>query len=197
MSESQNQFQEYHTTFPDTPLSLDADEELLRLLRPEIVSQPSTLEGLFNLMSKAQKLIFKKAVVKQTIYYITKKLPPPEQDEGERLFIELAKEWLRNPTKEVADKAKLAAITDCIDRGVRYFNYPAFFLEPACAAGAKTGLDAAEIALKIAGIGYVGVGIQWQITVAWAILYDQKLPDVGEESVLKTATPPKAKIINN
>jgi hypothetical protein len=148
----------------------------LLLLRLENPNQPDLLERLFNLMDETQKLSFKKAAVQQTIYYITKKLPSPEADEGERLFIEVAKNWLWNPTEEVANRANAGAAADCIDGGVRYFDYPEIFLEPAWAAGAKTGLGAAQSALTAAGTNFAEVALQWQITATWAILYDEKLP---------------------
>jgi len=140
------------------------------------MNQPSTLEELFNLMDEVQKLSFKKAAVQQTIYYITKRLPFPEKDEGERLFIEVAKKWLSNPTEEVANRANAEAAADCIDGGVRYFDYPEIFLEPAWAAGAKTGLGAAERAITAAGTNFAEVARQWQIAAARAILFHKNLP---------------------
>lgn len=148
----------------------------LLLLRLENPNKPDLLELLFNLMDETQKLSFKKAAVQQTIYYITKKLPSPEEDEGEHSFIEVAKNWLSNPTEEVANRANAGAAADCIDGGVRYFDYPEIFLEPAWAAGAKTGLGAAQSALTAAGTNFAEVALQWQITAAWAILYNENLP---------------------
>ncbi|MEG4323266.1 MULTISPECIES: hypothetical protein [unclassified Microcoleus] len=100
----------------------------LLLLRLENPNTPDILELLFNLMDETQKLSFKKAAVQQTIYYITKKLPSPEEDEGEHSFIEVAKNWLSNPTEEVANRANAGAAADCIDGGVRYFDSPEIFL---------------------------------------------------------------------
>jgi hypothetical protein len=47
MPENQNQFQGYDEAVLNSQyqLPLNGDEELLRLLRPEILTQPGTLEG--------------------------------------------------------------------------------------------------------------------------------------------------------
>jgi hypothetical protein len=125
-------------------------------------------------------------MVKQTIHYVTKKSPPPEKDEDENLFITLAKEWVNNPTVKLANELNSVAktmkfdIVHQVSAVVHHqsFDDPEEFLAPAFAAGAETGLDAAEIALTVAGAGYLGIGRQWQITVAWAILYGKKLPNL-------------------
>ncbi len=140
-----------------------------------------SLEELFNRMDEEQKLTFKKSVVQQTIYYITKQLPPPEQDEGERSFINLAKKWLQSPTEEIRNLMNAAITADYIDGGMRYFDYPAIFLQPAWAAGAKTGLEASEYALGAAeAIQQTALASEWQMAVAWAILKGDHLPVLEE-----------------
>ena len=184
---------------PSTPietlwkLGIEFPQEVLNhpvllLLRSKSSIQPNILEGLFNLMNDDQKLTFKKAVVQQTIHYVTQQLPPLEQDEGERSYIELAQQWLENPTEEVASRANFAAIASCIDGGVRYHDYSKYFLEPAWAAGADTGLEAIKYALTAATpsnkSGFYSndeeleekSAHQWQIATVWAILYDKPLP---------------------
>lgn len=141
-----------------------------------ILNKPSSLvlEGLVKVMREKQQLSFKQAVVRQTIYYVSKQLPPEEQDNGERYFISLANKWLDQPTQENAEKASMGVVCDYIDGGMRYFDYPSYFLAPAEAAGSST-YGATQSALTASG-NDSRAAYQWQITAAWAILNNQEPP---------------------
>ena len=132
------------------------------------------LEGLVKVMREKQQLSFKQAVVRQTIYYVSKQLPPEETDNGERCFIFLANQWLEQPTEENAKKARTAVVFDCVDGGVRYFDYSEYFHAPAWAAGSST-YGATQSALTASG-NDSRAAYQWQITAAWAILNNQEPP---------------------
>lgn len=132
------------------------------------------LNELVNRMSEKQQLRFKQAIVRQTIYYVSKQLPPEEHDEGERNFILCANQWLEQPTEKNAEKAKIAAIADCIDGGVRYFDYSEYFHEPAWAAGSDAH-EAAQHALTAAKTD-LQYATQWQIKAALAILNNEDPP---------------------
>lgn len=142
-----------------------------------MVDPSDNLEELVNRMNKQQQLNFKKAVVRQTIDYVSQCLPTKENDQGERWFIDIAHRWLEEPTDERAEKASLAVAADYIDGGMRYFDYPAYFLEPALAAGASAygasrhALAAAEAASLTAH--------QWQMNVAWAIVNNEDIPPLN------------------
>jgi hypothetical protein len=129
---------------------------------------------LVKLMSEKQQLSFKQAVVRQTIYYVSKQLPPEELDNGERCFISLANQWLDRPTEENAKKAGMAAIADCIDGGVRYFDYSQYFHAPASAVD-SSAYGATKCALTASGKNS-RAAYQWQITAACAILIGTPRP---------------------
>jgi len=135
------------------------------------------LEELVNLMSEDQQLSFKQAVVRQTIHYVSKQLPPHDLDEGERTFIALAYQWLEQPTEENAENAQTAAIFDSIDGGARYFDYPTYFLEPAWAAGSSAQYVSRH-ALVASGTDSQAAS-QWQLATAWAILHHEEPPLLG------------------
>ena len=132
------------------------------------------LEGLVKVMREKQQLSFKQAVVRQTIHYVSKQLPPEEQDNGERYFISLANKWLDQPTQENAEKASMGVACDYIDGGMRYFDYPSYFLTPAEAAG-SSAYGATQSALTASG-NDSRAAYQWQITAAWAILNNKEPP---------------------
>lgn len=132
------------------------------------------LEGLVKMMREKQQLSFKQAVVRQTIYYVSKQLPPEEQDNGERDFIFLANRWLEQPTEENAKKAITAVVFDCVDGGVRYFDYSEYFHAPAEAAGSST-YGATQCALTASG-NDSRAAYQWQIIAAWAIMNNKEPP---------------------
>jgi hypothetical protein len=133
---------------------------------------------LFGQMNQRQKLCFKQAIVAQTIYYVSQHLPHEDLDEGERSFIELANQWLAQPTTENADRAITATIFDRVDGGVRYFDYSDYFLIPAEAAGAENGDDATRYALIAAGEFRQDEAQQWQKTAALNILADRDPPSL-------------------
>lgn len=130
--------------------------------------------GLVKVMSEKQQLSFKQAVVRQTIYYVSKQLPLEEKDNGQRYFISLAHQWLDHPTEENAEKASMGVACDYIDGGMRYFDYPSYFLAPAEAAG-SSAYGATQCALT-ASENDSQAAYQWQITAAWAILNNQEPP---------------------
>ncbi|MEG4092556.1 hypothetical protein [Microcoleus sp. Pol12B4] len=132
------------------------------------------LEGLVKVMREKQQLSFKQAVVRQTIYYVSKQLPREEQDKGERYFISLANKWIEQPTQENAEKASMGVACDYIDGGMRYFDYPSYFLTPAEAAG-SSAYGATQCALTASG-NDSRVAYEWQITAAWAILNNKEPP---------------------
>jgi hypothetical protein len=130
---------------------------------------------LFDRMNPAQQLRFKQAIVAQTIYYVSQRLPPAELDDGERRFTDAATQWLKEPTAANADNAIAAAIFDRVDGGVRYFDYSDYFLLPAEAVGAENGYDATTDAIKAAGESSEAAK-QWQQMAAEAILADRQPP---------------------
>lgn len=136
--------------------------------------QAGDLDGLVKLMSEKQQLSFKQAVVRQTIYYVSKQLPPEEKDNGERYFISLANQWLKQPTEENAENASMGVACDYIDGGMRYSDYPSYFLAPAEAA-ASSAYGATQCALTASG-NDSRAAYQWQITAAWAILNNKEPP---------------------
>jgi hypothetical protein len=143
-------------------------------------SEPSDiLETLCDRMKPAQQLCFKQAMVRQTIHYVAQRLPAEADDCGERGFIEIAQDWLDSPTAENAKRASTAAIFDCVDGGVRYFDYGDYFLEPAWAAGAIDGVTAARSGL-VAAIDREAIVRQWQVATAEAILQGQPLPELDD-----------------
>jgi hypothetical protein len=140
------------------------------------------LEMLFRQMNEQQQLRFKQAIVAQTVFYVSQRLPVADQDEGERSFIALANQWLATPTPENADKALNATAFDRVDGGVRNHDISDYFLTPAAAAGAENGYEAVKYALKAGGDFQVAEAKQWQMATAWDLLSDRTPPSV--ESLL-------------
>lgn len=159
-------------------------------------SEPSDiLETLFDRMTPPQQLCFKQAVVRQTIHYVAQHLRDRAEDCEERDFSELARNWIDNPTEENAKRASTAAIFDCVDGGVRYFDYSDYFLEPAWAAGAINGVAAARSAIIAAMAVAVTpedasrseefdrraeIARQWQVATAEAILQGHPFPELAD-----------------
>jgi hypothetical protein len=140
------------------------------------------LEMLFGQMNEQQQLRFKQAIVAQTVFYVSQRLPVEDQDEGECSFIALANQWLAAPTPENAEKAMTATIFDRVDGGVRNHDMSNYFLAPAEAAGAENGYEAVKYALKAGGDFQATEAKQWQMATAWDILSDRTPPSV--ESLL-------------
>ncbi len=140
------------------------------------------LAMLFGQMTGQQQLHFKQAIVAQTVFYVSQRLPVAEKDEGERSFIALANQWLSEPTTENAQKAMTATAFDGVDGGVRNHDMSDYFLIPAEAAGAENGYEAVKYALKAGGDFQMVEAKQWQMATAWDILADRTPPSV--ESLL-------------
>jgi hypothetical protein len=134
------------------------------------------LQKLVESMDDRQQLAFKMAVVRQTIYYVSQYLPPEDRDEGQRSFIHLAQNWLDCPTEEKARSAAICASFDCVDGGVRYFDYSDYFLEPAWAAS-HNAYDAISCALTAAKENAPSAK-KWQLETALAILDDRIIPEL-------------------
>jgi hypothetical protein len=135
---------------------------------------PDELEGLVQAMTPSQKLRFKQAVVRQAIYFVSKRLPPEAQDEGHRDGILAATNWLNEPTEDKAEAATMFAASSCWDGGVRYHDFPAEFLDPAWAAGETDAYKAAYHAAKSAPLTEREAARQWQLASALAILRDEE-----------------------
>jgi hypothetical protein len=127
------------------------------------------LEALLQAMTPSQKLSFKQALVRQAIYFVSKRLPPEEQDEGHRDGILAATNWLNEPTEEKAQDATLFAASSCWDGGVRYHDFPAEFLDPAWTAGETDVCQAASFAANSAPPSEREEARRWQIASAQAI----------------------------
>ncbi|MCP4602302.1 MAG: hypothetical protein GY847_17590 [Proteobacteria bacterium] len=158
------------------------------------------LKTLLNTMNEHQKLQFKQAVVKQAIHYVEEMFPLEEQNDGHRIGIYRAKRWLDEPTEARAREATIAAAAALRDGGVRYFDYPSYFLDPALAAGADNAWKASRFAVeagmdaesdRVFGTRWHGgrreeaklakaialyAALEWQIEAAQVILSDAELP---------------------
>jgi hypothetical protein len=154
-----------------------SDQSILKIMETE-----NLLAMLFGQMNEQQQLRFKQAIVAQTVFYVSQRLPVADRDKGERSFIELANKWIAEPTGENAEQAILATVFDRADGEVRHFEMGEYFLTPAEAAGADSGCDAVTYALKAAGDFQVVEAKQWQMATAWDILADRTPPSV--ESLL-------------
>jgi hypothetical protein len=128
------------------------------------------LGRLVQAMTSSQKLRFKQAVVRQSIYFVSKRLPPEAEDEGHRDGILVATNWLNEPTAEKAEAATMFAASSCWDGGVRYHDYTADFLDPAWTAGETDVYKAAYHAANSAPLVERALARQWQIACAQAIL---------------------------
>jgi hypothetical protein len=135
------------------------------------------LAMLFGQMSEQQQLRFKQAIVAQTIFYVSQRLPVTDQDQGERDFVALANHWLAEPTIENAEKAQITTVTGRKNNVIRDH-----FFTPAEAAGAENGYEATKYALIAGGDFQINEAKQWQMATAWDILADRTPPSV--ESLL-------------
>ena len=133
-------------------------------------------------MNEQQQLRFKLAIVAQTVFYVSQRLPIVELDNGERSFIELANKWIAEPTIKNAEQAALAAVLDKVDGESRHFELSEYFLTPAEAAGADNGYESVPYALKAAGDFQIAEAKQWQMATAWDLLADKTPPSI--ESLL-------------
>ena len=88
--------------------------------------------------------------MEETIRIVMPLLPPEDADEGHRGGIAWASRWLADPSDETAKNASFYYAAECIDGGVRYFDYPEVFLGPALVAGADEATRAAYFALLAA-----------------------------------------------
>jgi hypothetical protein len=140
------------------------------------------LEMLFGQMNEQQQLRFKQAIVAQTVFYVSQRLPIADLDQGERSFIELANNWIAEPTAKNAEQAALAAV-DQVDGEAKNLSIGEHFLLPAGAAGAENGYEAVFYALKAAGDFQIVEAKQWQMATAWDLLSNQTPPSV--ESLLE------------
>ena len=131
---------------------------------------PDDVEELQRWMTSAQELRFKQAVVAQAIYYVSKLLPPEADDDGHRSGIRAAIRWLREPTEEMAGHVAALAMAECWDGGVRYHDYPEYFLGPASVAGDTDVRRAARSAIDTAPPEERQAALQWQVESAQAIL---------------------------
>ena len=134
------------------------------------------VEAHVQTMTSAQRLRFKQEVVKQAIYFVSKLLPPEADDDGHRGGIRAAGRWLREPTEEVARDVNCFAVAECWDGGVRYHDYPAYFLDPAWVAGERDVCKAARLAVNTAPPAEREAALRWQIASAQAILRGKEPP---------------------
>jgi hypothetical protein len=141
--------------------------------RRSVATEANELERLLKAMNSDQKLRFKQAVVRQAIYFVSKRLPPENEDDGHRHCIRVASDWLNEPTEQNARDAATYAISECWDGGARYDDYPRVFLGPVYAV-AFDGYDSAQRAMYTVPPTEQETARQWQIASAQAILRDQE-----------------------
>jgi len=127
------------------------------------------IEALAQTMTSAQRLRYKQAVVAQAIHFVSKLLPSEADDDGHRKGIQAAIRWLREPSDEVARDAIFLTVAECWDGGVRYYDYPVYFLDPARAAGETDVCKAARLAVNTAPPAERDAALRWQIESAQAI----------------------------
>ena len=136
----------------------------------------SQTEPLASRLTDEQQLHFRQALVRQAIRYVTKILPSEALDEGHRLGCQWAARWLDCPTEEIARDVCSCAAGECWDGGVRYFDYPEYFLAPIWVIGV-TDLDAAaRLAAETAPESERGSAVNWQIAAVRAIARGRELP---------------------
>lgn len=136
------------------------------------------IEALAQTMTSAQRLRFKQAVVAQAIHFVSKLLPPEAKDEGHRRGIRAAVRWLREPSNEVARDVTFLAVGERWYGGVRYYDYPGYFLDPAWVAGETDVCKAARLAVNTASPEEQEAALRWQIASAQAILWGAEPPPV-------------------
>ena len=137
---------------------------------------PDELAALLDAMTPDQRLRFKQAVVRQTIHFVSRLLPPDDEDDGHRTGILLALDWLNEPTDEKAHAATMSGVAECWDGGVRYHDYPLLFLDPAWAAGESDLGRAAEYGVRSAPAAERETAREWQMESARAILRNDEPP---------------------
>ena len=135
------------------------------------------LAMLFGQMNEQQQLRFKQAIVAQTVFYVSQRLPAADQDQGERDFVALANQWLAEPSAENAEKARATIVADRSNSAIKDH-----FFTPAEAAGAENGYEAVKYALIAGGDFQMAEAKQWQMATAWDILADRTPPST--ESLL-------------
>lgn len=130
-------------------------------------------------MTADQRLRFKQAVVRQAIHFVSRLLPPEEDDDGHRSGILAAMNWLNEPTEEQAQAATMYGVSECWDGGVRHHDYPLVFQNPAWAAGEGNLCRAAEYGIHSAPAEEREAARQWQIASARAILRGDEPPPLA------------------
>jgi hypothetical protein len=116
--------------------------------------------------------------VQQAVRCVTKVLPPESLDEGHCLGCRLAARWLDCPTEAVARDVCIWAAGECWDGGVRYFDYPEYFLRPVWVLGASDLDAAARLAAETAPEAERSAAVSWQIAAVRAIARGQEPPPV-------------------
>ena len=133
----------------------------------------SQLEPLVSQLNGEQQIQLRQALVRQTIHYVSQAFPPEDLDDGHRYGCDEAAKWLKNPTAEVAHNAYMWGAGECWDGGVRYSDYPEYFLFPVWAL--KGDLDAAaQCAIRAAPECDRNAVIDWQIAAVRAIVQGQE-----------------------
>jgi hypothetical protein len=136
----------------------------------------SEVEPLVNRLTAEQQLRLRQALVRQAIRYVARALPPKELDKGHRLGCLLAAGWLDRPTAKEAREVCTCAAGECWDGGVRYWDYPEYFLSPVWVIGA-TDLDAAaRLAAETAPEPERAAAVAWQIAAVRALARGQEPP---------------------
>jgi len=141
----------------------------------DVAAESHELDELVEVMTVDQRLRFKQALVRQTIHFVSKLLPP-EEDDGHRSGILAAMNWLNEPTEEKAQAANVYGVSECWDGGVRYHDYPLVFLDPAWAAGESDLCRAAGYGINSVPAEEREAARQWQIEAARAVLRDDEPP---------------------
>lgn len=169
-----------------------------------------TLHALLADLDDSRRFRFKKAVVEQAMKSIGQLFPETKDVEGHIGGVAVASDWLTDPSEENVRDAAIYAVAERIDGGVRYFDYPEFFLAPADAVSADTVEEAAEIAVEAAveAVRYrqrlQGVkapdpldeeaaeaereALQFQIRTALGLAGEQLLEKVSQSSIEPAAT---------
>jgi len=140
------------------------------------VPKLSALEPLVSRLTAEQQLRLRQALVGQAIRYVSRALPPVDLDEGHRCGCLWAARWLDCPTEEVAREACIWAGGEFWDGGVRYFDYPEYFLDPVLVLGADDLDAAARRAAATAPESERGAAVAWQVAAVRAIARGQEPP---------------------
>lgn len=137
------------------------------------------LDSLLARMTDAQRRLFKMAVVRQSIHYVSQELPLESDDDGERACLQVALDWLNDPTDKRAYDAGVGAHLDHCDGGVRHHDYPAYFWEPVWVLVSKSAGEAARCAAHGSARDKAAEACRWQLMAAAAILAGSDLPPLG------------------